>query len=34
VQVFWTICAIAAEEDGLTFDPAMVAAERIKEDQE
>jgi len=34
VQVFWTICAIAAEEDGRTFDPAMVAAERIKEDQE
>ncbi len=31
---FRDICGLAVEEDGLTFDPATVTAERIKEDQE
>jgi hypothetical protein len=33
-RVFQAICGLAVEEDGLTFDPATVTAERIKEDQE
>jgi len=33
-NIFREICGLAVEEDGLTFDPATVTAERIKEDQE
>jgi len=33
-HVFCDICMLAVEDDGLTFDPATVTAERIKEDQE
>jgi predicted nucleotidyltransferase component of viral defense system len=33
-QIFRDICGIEVEDDGLTFDPATVTAERIKEDQE
>ena len=32
--IFRDICGLAVEDDGLTFDPATVTAERIKEDQE
>jgi predicted nucleotidyltransferase component of viral defense system len=34
IQVFRDIGALAVEDDGLSFDPATVTAERIKEDQE
>jgi hypothetical protein len=34
IKVFSEICAVSVEDDGLTFDPATVTAERIKEDQE
>jgi predicted nucleotidyltransferase component of viral defense system len=33
-QVFRDVCGLAVEDDGLTYDPATVTAERIKEDQE
>jgi predicted nucleotidyltransferase component of viral defense system len=33
-KTFRDICGLAVEDDGLIFDPAMVTAERIKEDQE
>jgi hypothetical protein len=33
-DIFRDICGLAVEDDGLTFDPATVTAERIKEDQE
>jgi predicted nucleotidyltransferase component of viral defense system len=33
-QIFRDICGLEGEDDGLTFDPATVSAERIKEDQE
>jgi len=33
-RIFREICALEAEDDGLTFDPASVSAERIKEDQQ
>jgi predicted nucleotidyltransferase component of viral defense system len=33
-HVFHDVCGLAVEDDGLTFDPATVTAERIKEDQE
>ena len=33
-RMFRDICGLAVEDDGLTFDPATVTAERIKEDQE
>jgi predicted nucleotidyltransferase component of viral defense system len=32
-QVFADVCTAAVEEDGLTYDPSSVTAERIKEDQ-
>jgi hypothetical protein len=34
IQVFQSVCGLAVEDDGLTFDPATVSAERIREDQE
>jgi predicted nucleotidyltransferase component of viral defense system len=34
VEVFRAVCLLAVEDDGLTFDPGSVIAERIKEDQE
>ena len=33
-EVMSSICAVVVPEDGLTFDPAAVSADRIKEDQE
>jgi predicted nucleotidyltransferase component of viral defense system len=33
-QIFSEVCNLAVEEDGLTYDPSSVTAERIKEDQE
>jgi hypothetical protein len=32
--VFRDVCSLAVEDDGLTYDPATVTAERIREDQE
>jgi predicted nucleotidyltransferase component of viral defense system len=34
VEVFRAVIGLAVEDDGLTFDPNTVTAERIKEDQE
>ena len=34
IEVMSEICTVVVPDDGLTFDPAAVSADRIKEDQE
>lgn len=34
IEVFQNICLLAVEDDGLTFDPKRITAERIKQEQE